>query len=507
MKKILVSLLMLCALSINAQKSIVTVADKIGASYHYITSLNGTGDEHYALFGNILMNSFTMTSKDVLVVISKTGATGRKIEVNHHSDYALLTAYEGLGHIYCLYSMYKNSDKTYSLWVNAIPKDAKKGSWNPQQLVSFLMERRDDVLVGTAVSPDQSKAAVLLFQTKTAGFFQSDKTDKLKAAALLTFGEEGLIWSNDLELNVENSIIGALDIIMSNDASVFVALTSFEQVGDSRRNQTLHVFEINQNEQREVSERPDFGYVSMGKLLLTNSGNLVMGGYYSANSTKNDEGAYMMVFDISSLSLENTSSQKFSERYFEYKSPKYSQSAGDYTVYPMELLEFSTGKLALLGEPRAQTYVFTSTYTLTGNVLVNFADAQGNIQDFQMIEKSQAAMTGYRSTSKLQAAMCSYFAPMRNDEIQILFTDNSENYSGKSGKMMEVNAGSYYDKKCAAYCVISQNGDISAPAQLMNYKSNKAAMYIPLFIDEDGLWMYHFSGGMFLNVSKFLHQF
>lgn len=62
------------------------------------------------------------------------------------------------------------------------------------------MERRDDVLVGYSVSPDQTKAAVVIFQVNKAGMFQADKSDKLKGSAVLAFGEDGLLIYNSSKL-------------------------------------------------------------------------------------------------------------------------------------------------------------------------------------------------------------------------------------------------------------------------------------------------------------------
>ena len=179
MKKIFLIITALFAMATYAQDQLTQIVDRNGVfSYDYSTILNGMGDEYYVCTDYTMLQGFTRICQDIITCVSKNGTEGRKITVERSMDLSLLTFYEGESQIHCLYSKYDYSAKSYVIYLNSVAKDATIGAWNPEKIISFKMERREDIMVGAAVSPDQTKSAVIIFQVNKAGFFQSDVRPK-----------------------------------------------------------------------------------------------------------------------------------------------------------------------------------------------------------------------------------------------------------------------------------------------------------------------------------------
>jgi hypothetical protein len=94
---------------------------------------------------------------------------------------------------------------------------------------------------------------------------------------------------------------------------------------------------------------------------------------------------------------------------------------------------------------------------------------------------------------------------MKDDMIHVFFIDNIANYQGKSGEACVV-GGYSSGKYCMACCTIDSQQNISSPTMLIDFKKAKTRVYVPLFVDHDGVWIYN-SDKLFAIVSKFLHTF
>ena len=509
MKRIVLIITALFATATYAQDQLTQIVDRNGvACYDYSTFLNGMGDECYVCTDYTMLNSFTRICQDIITCVSKNGTEGRKIVVERSMDLNLLTFYEGESHIHCLYSTYDYSAKSYVIYLNSVPKDATTGAWNPEKIISFKMERREDIMVGAAVSPDQTKASIVIFQVNKAGFFQSDRSDKLKGSGVLTFGDEGLIWTNPLELDFPNSTISVFDLAISNKANTYVAISSFNQAkgSNAKENETLHLFEVGAEETRTAEIQPDFGNLRNGKLLLCASGDIALGGYYQEDSKQKVSGAYIVTFDGKTMESGSFSTQPFPQDYYDYKHSKFSKKGEDFNAVTVDFKEFSNGTKVLLGEARLDVESYPYSYTLFGNTLISFADKNNQLDEFQMIYKNQSIANSInRSTKYYQSFMLCFNTIMHNDQLYLFYNDNLANYTGKPGQPFDV-ANTNYKKKCGLYCTIDGDHRISEPVMYMNYEKNKTVIYRPLAIDEDGLLIYN-SSGLYGAVSKLRYQF
>jgi len=510
MKRIILIITALFAMATYAQDQLTQIVDRNGVfSYDYSTILNGMGDEYYVCTDYTMLQGFTRICQDIITCVSKNGTEGRKITVERSMDLSLLTFYEGESQIHCLYSKYDYSAKSYVIYLNSVAKDATIGAWNPEKIISFKMERREDIMVGAAVSPDQTKASIVIFQVNKAGVFQSDRTDKLKGSGVLTFGDEGLLWTNPLELDFSNSTISIIDLAISNKANTYVAICSFNQAkgsNASRENETLHLFEVGAEETRTAEIQPDFGNLRNGKLLLCASGDIALGGYYQKDSKQKASGAYIATFDGKTMESGSFSIQPFPQEYYDYKHSKFSKKGEDFDAIAIDFKEFSNGTKVLLGEARLDVESYPYSYTLFGNTLISFADKNNQLDEFQMIHKVQSVANNInRSTKYYQSIMLCYTIIMHNDQLYIFYNDNLANHTGKTGQPFDL-TNTNYKKKCGLYCTIDGDHRISDPVMFINYQNYKTVIYRPLAIDEDGLLIYN-SSGMYGAVSKLKHQF
>ena len=501
MKRILLIITALFAVEAYAQDQLITVVNSTGNPKNYFGFLEGTDDFQCMIFHDALISDLLKLSHDVIVTYSKTNREGKSYSIERNSDFKFLTAYEGRNNLYMLYRRYNSYQRKFEIHLNTIPKDMSKVKWNPKELISFDREVNENIQFSTAVSPDKSKAALLLFLTNSAGFFEKDKTDKLKGAAMLIFEEDKLVMSRPFDFEIENNVINFLHLSVNNDGEAYVALSSYikNDKDGQLSNETFHLYAINQESIDFFDNTVDFGHISNGTLHICNNGSLAFGGYYSPAQGEGDEGYYLMLF-TPSLNLTSISYERFPEDFFSYKHPKASKTIQPYKADLKEILEFDNGTLTMLGEIYTTQYSLASTFYLSGNTLVTFADKSGRFTDFKMLPKHQ-----YTSLPPTSSQLFSYHVLMHNNTIHLFYTDLIANLNTNTHQPLVI-TNIVPDKKCAVHCTINSEGNITPQEMLINYPDFKCVMLVPLSMDDDGLWFFH-TKGLSGAVSKLPHKF
>lgn len=497
MKKTLLIFAALLTMAAYAQEPLNTVVRNIEPPHlNYASFIDGSGNCRYMIFHDRVISDFLKLSRDRVVEFAKDGSKSNILNIERNMDFKLLLTYEGENDIYMLYRRSNYYTREFSLYLNVVPKEANSDKWNPKELVTLKRDFSDGFQMGTAVSPDKTKAALLLLQVKTAGVFEKDKSDKLKGSAVITFEGDNIKMSQAIDFDVENNTIQFLDMSIDNEGDVRLALSSFNKAdnpdGGKKKvetvsvdpNETVHLYKITSEEVSSTNSEADFGHVSNGRLLVTKAGMTVIGGYYSPETSKPEEGTYLMTFDPS-LTHKNTSYEKFPEEYFTYKHPKASKTIQDIKASPVKLFEFDNGVLTMLGEMRSYQYTMVSLLNLAGPTLVSMADKSGNLTDFQMITKHQ--ITSLSASANL---LFSYHAIMKDNLIHLIYTDNLTNLTTGTNTPLEIKDYSYKGK-CAAHRTLDSEGHLSDPELLMDYTFYKSVLFAPLTIESDGLWIYH----------------
>ena len=503
MKKsiIIAVLLFFAGCNLMAQNPLETVFDNVVGGVPVNSYFNGEDNQHYILF------SSRYTEKEALVSIPDNSGKGKQLVLQHPADYELLVAYEDATQIRCIYKCYKYDTKTYGFYLNAYSKDAGYAKWNPKKVFEFPLEKREDIRCWSARSPDQSKAAIAIFLTNT-------KSNSLKGSMVMTFDGGGLLWENPLDLEFENNTLEIFNFAVSNDAKVYTAILSFNKENErdkSRKNETLHLFESSEyGEVNSTDYQVDFGSLSCGKLLITHQGDVMIGGYYAPKFGEKETGCYLIRYDINTLTSTNISHRDFPSSYYNYVHTPSGKKAKDFSVYPSYFFEFSDGTVALLGEMYT-TFSTTMVFSAGGSIVVHFADKNGDISQFKTIEKVQTSVETTNSPGNLRGRLFSYSAQMYNDRIHLFFTDNVENYRGKSGQNSFADtkfftSGLKFDGLCAAHCSIDRDRNISKPELLIDYSAIRSYMFALFYMQNDGVVFLH-SGKKSRQISKYKHNF
>lgn len=426
-----------------------------------------------------------------LSILPKSGGAGREILVKRPGQaknqfFCLLACYEDNQSVISIYDYY--TDDTYNICYNALPKDAEKYVWNPTTVFSVPIDKRITFESVGVTSPDKRRAGVVIFQMQF-------NTSNLQSAHMLSFDENGLKWEHPIDFDFENKTLKLLDIAIDDNADIYTALISFNQKeeGDKEiyENETLHFYQCGQyGEQNTVEEPVEFGHISSGKLLVTKSNRIALGGYYATTPGKKETGCYIAT-SHPSLSRILLNLQEFPASYYSYRHSATKQSAEDFNAYTIDFLEFSDSSLVLLGEMQT-LYRGIELQTVGGPILVHFADKTGEFNGFRTINKNQCIVGRSSSPTGLRSRMFSYCAMMYQDKVHLFFHDNCQNYNGETDKHTFITGrvfgdGLNYDDVCAAHCTINSKHDISRPEMLMNYQEYKCYMIEPLFITPDGL--------------------
>ena len=496
MKRTFLIFAALFAMEAYAQEPLRTAVRNIDPPHlKYDGCIEGSGNCRYLIFHDRLINDFIKLSRDLVVEIAKDGSKSNVLSIERNMDYKYMTAYEDNENIYMLYRRSNSYTREFTLYLNTVPKEADIDKWKPKDLLTLKRDFSDGFQMGTAVSPDKTKAALLLLQVKTAGMFDKDKSDKLKGSAVIVFEGDKIKMSQPLEFDVENNTLQFLDLSIDDNGEVFLALASFNAKKEDEGkkgspkvtldpNETVHIYKITENEVVSSSSATEFGHVSNGRLLVTPSGQTVLGGYYSHENYEPEEGSYLLTIDASFTNT-NISNEKFPEEYFAYKHPKVTKEIRDFRAVPVELFAFDNGTITLLGEMRAYQSNLVTLFHLAGPTLVSMADNTGNLTDFQMVTKHQIT-----SLSESSSSLFSYHAIMKDNLVHLIYTDNLENLTTGSNTPLEIKDYSYKGK-CAVHRTLDSKGHLSDPEMLMDYTAYKSVLFIPLTVESDGLWIYH----------------
>ena len=496
MKRTLLIFATLFAMVAYAQEPLNTAVRNIDPPHqNYVGCIDGSGNCRYLIFRDRLLNDFIKLSRDIVVEVAKDGSKSNVLSIERNMDYKYLTAYEDNENIYMLYRRSNSYTREFTLYLNTVPKEADIDKWKPKELLTLKRNFSDGFQMATAVAPDKTKAVLLLLQVKTAGMFDKDKSDKLKGSAVMVFEEDKIKMSKPLEFDVENNTLQFLDLSIDNNGEILLALASFNtQKEDEGKkgspkvtlnpNETVHIYKITEDEVFSSSSAAEFGHVSNGKLLVTQSGQTILGGYYSPENHKPEEGSYLLTIDASFANT-NISNEKFPEEYFTYKHPKVTKNIRDFRAVPVELLAFDNGTITLLGEMRAYQSNLVTLFNLAGPTLVSMADNTGNLTNFQMVTKHQIT-----SLSDSPSSLFSYHAMMKDNLVHFIYTDNLTNLTTGTNEPLEIKDYSYKGK-CAAHRTLDSEGHLSDPEMLMDYTAYKSVLFIPLTIESDGLWIYH----------------
>lgn len=479
--RILLVASLLCFTTMSMAQTLTPIENGIRKkfmAYHVVSRTHeGAEGQHVVYSADLESGPGKNQCTDYIFTIDANDNTLSKALLYRSDDYTYLRSFEGPDGILVFYLKDSKSNKTYTLYSNLVPKGEKLPKWNPEKVLSVPYEKKDNISIATAVSPDNSKGMICILQSQRKGEF--------KGSALITFDDQGnSLWESDMDLNIPNETFGVIDMAIDNDGKVYAGVYSYnEESRNKRLDETLTIYEITENDISFQSEQINFS-VANGMMKVGATGNVYLAGYSQSSLKKNADGSYVVTYDTKNSSIKKLSHQEFPENYFDKVTGGGIMlgylSSDRYSVITKGLYEFSDGSVAILGELRAyitvQSQNGSTTYYFTKNIMLTQVGPTGEITKIDWYDNKAMSTGGY---------YCTTFTPLfANDRIYVLFSDNMDNYSGKSGiPYRRLLAG--IKKYCCSMVTIDANG-IGEAQKLLDAKTSKNTIVKPLFVEEDG---------------------
>jgi hypothetical protein len=446
-------------------------------------TLEGYGSTHYLYSEAFFAAPSKQQRSDALFAINAENSDVTQASIVRPKDIEFLDAIENEDEVIGFYTDEDTKEGTYTLYMNKISKSEGSPAWDPILLNTFPYEKKDNTYIYMAVSPDRTKAVL--------GYLSSAKKGNFKGAVVMTFDNTGeRIWDTELELDFSNRTFQILDILITNDAEVYVPIVSYKvPAKNTRSEEKLHIYEVTSNNVNSRSENITFGHISNGRMIQTRDGNLCLGGYYMTNVKENENGSYMVKYDARYSNFANVAHQNFPASYKEKVVSKlFANTIANQNCYVKadKLVEFENGSVALVGEQRNMTVVVdnkgTTTYNyFAKNILFTLADENADIKEFKMFQKDQTTATG-TPKYRYEELGLSYYIFFKNNKLYMLYADNIDNLMGESGNQIRMFMN---NKHCTALMTVDENGE-SSTRLVINSKVAKGRMLAPLFMEDDG---------------------
>ena len=482
MKRFLLFASLLCFITMSMAQTLTPIETGIRKklmAYNVVSRTHeGTDGQHIVYSSDLESGPGKGQCTDYIFTIDANENTLSKALLYRSDNYTYIRSFEGPDGLVVFYLKDNKSSKTYTLYSNFVAKEAKQPKWNPEQVVSVPYEKKDNLSIATAVSPDNSKGMICLLQSQRKGEF--------KGSVLITFDNQGnLLWNNSMELDIPNQTFGVIDMAIDNAGKVYAGVYSYNEESKTKRaNETLTIYEITENDITAQSEQINFS-VSNGIMKVGATGNVYLAGYSQSSLKRNEDGSYVVTYNPKNSTITKLSQQDFPENYFGKVTGGGIMlgylSNEKYSVRAKGLYEFSNGSVALLGELRTTITVrqqngMTTTYYFTKNIMLTQTGTDGEIVKTDWHDSKAMSVNGFATTT---------FTPLfANDRIYVLFPDNMENYNGKSGAPYKrVLAG--IKKYCCSMITIDANG-MGDAQKLLDAKTSKNTISQPLFVEEDG---------------------
>lgn len=445
-------------------------------------TLEGDGTTHYMYSKDFFAAPSNQQESDALFAINAQTSEVTQACITHPKNVEFIDAIENDDEVIAFYSVENGKESTITLYMNIIAKNQGNPAWNPTPLNVFPLDKKDNAHTYLSVSPDKSKVVLM--------YFSSVEKADFKGVEVMTFDNNGeRIWNTALELDHAGREFQVLDLMITNDAEVFVPMVSYVVPGkNARTDEKLHIYDITADHINSRSESVTFGHISNGRLIQTRDGNLSLGGFYRTTLKDNENGSYMVKMDARYVTFINISSQGFPSTYKERsvsKSGVANVANQNHYVTADKLVEFDNGNVALIGEQRNISSVtddkgITTYNYFAKNILFVTADENADIKEFKLFKKNQASSANTQSV-EFEDLGLSYNLYFIDNKLYILFADNIDNLMGASGQQINMNMN---NKHCTALMVVDELGE-STTSLLINSKVAKGRMLTSLFMDDD----------------------
>lgn len=409
-------------------------------------------------------------------------------------DYEFIGCTDNAESIIAFYSVQDKKNDILSIKKVVFDKNNIGAEANIDEIVNMPFDNRDNCISLTATSSDKSKFAINILHTTAKGDFTGIYT--------AVFNGAELVWSNKEIPSLGNENFEIEDMQVSNEGVAYIGISSFSNKGPKSENEKFHLYVINENEGQLYTETVSYGLIKDMKLKLLKNGNLFVGGYYSENLISNATGSFSYIFNPATDEFTSRTNQQFSDDYKSAPRPDafVSKFANQqYTAVCQYIFELENGKIVMLGEQKYIKTVITqngniveTTFVIYAkNILCNSFTSAGEYEGFSMLKKHQGITIQKLFTYDPREVLLSYYAVQKDNNIYLLYNDDTDNVLKGSTKdeLFELNSGFTFIKKnsCITLATLDENGGLDK-AKVMDCSAVGRVLHKILFCNDNDLY-------------------
>lgn len=471
-------------------------------------------DESKAIF---YLNTYSNNPKQQyqgIVTYNKSTGTAYNEDVILPAGYrALHVAPCGDNYFGCYYR-FNRAKRSFEYATAAFPqKKSTNGIRNVTPTVRLTIELTDrgDILKYTAVSPDQSKFAVVLIAPDTknrAPYFYCYIYDNN--------GKE--LWYDKFIPTIAGTKFHIHDIALTHRGELLLLVNSEKQ-----KSATIQLFFCKKGEITSMNEPVTFGYVNSMRMLRLMNNDIFIGGYYSTEQPGNTVGFFNLLY--------NSDKEKITHRNdytFDYTDkPVYDDlTDADYSIKCDHLIELPDKMVMMVGEQHTTfqehgdkssiayrhitNNIYGNRFTLTGGnlgivkinrhisansgSLATIHDDGERIGNYILYQKTATPKNPTFTNLGL-----SYSPIVQGNNIYILYEDNAANFAENAGNEWEAASVEKADQNC----VVLARLDYSADKKVVLMPSKDAQTFHDIWCIDDKDIYFGMSGKKDYSIQKF----
>ena len=408
-----------------------------------------------------------------IVTYNKTTGTAYNEDMVLPAGYRALSVTPCGDDYFACYYRFNRAKKSFEYATASFPqKKSTNGirKVTPTVRLTIGLEGRGDILKYTAVSPDESKFAVVLISP--------DENNRAPYFYCFIYDRNGKeLWYDKFIPTIAGNKFFIQDIALTQQGELELLVNSAKP-----KSSTIQLFFCKKGAITSVDEPVTFGFVNSMKMLRLKNNDIFIGGYYSAEQAGKTLGFFNLVYNTDKNKLTNRNQYTFD---FTDK-PVYDElTDADYVIKCDHIIELPDKIVMMVGEQHATLQqhgekssmaykhitnnIYGNRFTLTGNnlgiVKVNrhitaYSGSLATVHDDGERIGSYILYQKY-ATPKAPTFTnlgISYSTVVQGGNIYILYEDNAANFDEKANDW-EAAAVEKADQNCVVVARLDYSAD------------------------------------------------
>ncbi|GHT17991.1 hypothetical protein FACS189429_3380 [Bacteroidia bacterium] len=392
-------------------------------------------ERNYNFIGFDNNNFYFLFGNKTLFKLNAAVNEGESMELNTKVDGNVLFNFcsEDTMGLICL----KKSDD--ELTVTQLTLNKNEGVFSSALLATLSATESSKLQFHTGESNDKTKKVALVT------LISADK--EYEQSYVLVFGARGeLLWQTRIAPSFEKTNFTFNDVTVTNSGTdVYIVGKSYDFKQQTASNTVLQLLTIDQSGIiDQITEKCSFAEIRSLKFKVLNNNNIFIAGFYhDGNEDENNGGTFSALFNTS----QNTFSlvaQTFKESLARgtkmntaFKSDFAKKIQGIYELADSSIVVLGEDRQTLIMEKATDNALYVPHLFLAGNIFVEFYAADGTLNKFSVIYKSQSnSKVNFSATPQIAAEQTinefrhqplSFDVIQSDNKLLLLFNDNIKN--------------------------------------------------------------------------------